>query len=155
MCSYNLTLSQNLEAMFSKSISLVGLTSLTPQLRLFIKLLGQVESISHRSFSRSCLFMHNPFRDDKALPDPEVICVVDRIDTPLFMKPIRQRATTQQWLIQEDELNTNVAKFNAPFINSWIVSHSRSRKVSFAPDPFILQAQMLEFTLFYVFLNLA
>ena len=100
--------------------------------------------------------MPNPFRDDEASPYAQIIiCVVDCVDTLLFMKPIMQRVTAQQWLIREDESNTDMVKFNAPFINSWIVSYPCRWKVSFAPDPFIVQVQMSEFKLFDVFLNLA
>ena len=70
-------------------------------------------------------------------------------------KPIRQRTATQQWLVQGDKSNIDMVKFDTPFINSRIVSYPRHWKISFAPNPFIIQVQMLEFTLFDVFLNLA
>ena len=69
--------------------------------------------------------MPYPFRDDEASPDAKVIiCAVDRIDTPLFSKPIRQGTATQQWPIQGGELNMDVAKFDMPFINFRIFSRS-------------------------------
>ena len=100
--------------------------------------------------------MPDTFRDDEALSDAQIIiCIVDHVDTLLFVKPIRQRTTTKQLLIHGDELNVNVAKFNVPFINSGIVSYSLSGKVSFAPNSFIIQVQMPEFALLDIFLSLA
>ena len=100
--------------------------------------------------------MPDPFGDDEASPDAQVIgCIVNHIDTPLFVKPIGQRATTQQWLIQGDEPIVNLEKFDTPIINSRTVSSSRNGKVSFVLNPFIIHVQMPELTLLDVFLNLA
>ena len=49
----------------------------------------------------------------------------------------------------------NMAKFDAPFIDSGIVIYSQSEKVSSAPNPFVVQVQMPESTLLDVFFNLA
>ena len=112
-------------------------------------------SVSHCVFCRSLPMMSNSLRDDETLPYAQVIVhVVDRIDTPLFARPIRQRTTTQQRLFRGDESNSEVVKFDAPFINSGIVSYSHCRKVIFPLNPFISQVQMQEFPLVNVFLNL-
>ena len=96
--------------------------------------------------------MPDPCRDDEALTDAQLlICVVNHVDTLLFMKPIGQRAEIQQQLIWEDELNTGIVKFDMLVINSGIVSYLPSGKVSSAPNPFVIQVQMLEFALFDVF----
>ena len=83
MGSYNLKLIQNLEVMFSKSIRLVSLMS------HFIELMSQVKSISCRVFCWSCPVMQDPFRDDEASSNAQVIiCIVNCVDTPLFARPI-------------------------------------------------------------------
>ena len=63
------------------------------QVRVFGELISQVKSIFHYVFCWSCLIMPDPFRDDEASPDPQVIvCFVNHVDTSLFVKPIGQRA---------------------------------------------------------------
>ena len=80
--------------------------------------------------------MTDPFTDDEALPDAQVItCVGDCIDIPLSVKPARQRTASQQWLIRENESNVDVVKFDASIINSGFVSYLHRWEVSFAPDP--------------------
>ena len=77
----------------------------------------KVDSISHRSFFRSCPVTPDPFRDDDALPDAQVIiCVVNGLDTLLLAKPISQRTATQKWFIWEDGPNPEMAKCDVPLI---------------------------------------
>ena len=101
------------------------------QIKLFVKLMSQVDSISCRSFCQSLPIIPKPVRDDEALPDAQVIIlIIDCISTSLFAKPIRQRTATQQRLIRKDEPNTDIVKFDATSIKSGIVRYSHCWKVS-------------------------
>ena len=100
--------------------------------------------------------MPNPFRNDEALPDAQVIIlIIDCVNALLFAKPVRQRNATQQPLIQGHEPNVDMVKFEVPFVNSRTVSHLQSGKVSFAPNLIVIKVQAPEFALFDAFLNLA
>ena len=66
------------------------------RVRVSIELTSQRESVSQHVFCHSCPVTPDPFGNRGPMPEAQVIVfVVDCVDTLLFAKPIRQRATTQ------------------------------------------------------------